>query len=388
VRGGLERGRGFWLVTRIPESFFWEDCAIAIRDLGRASPKGVHDSLTAKQATTLDQIRSRLDSFHVLNERLSREYSEKGALARSDWWRREYYAFPYLTGAKFEAIIERFCDIFFNTVDMNAEGQLTPHLDFKNEDSFMAKFTHMLEEINARGGMPTDVIERARTPIVDYFSKGDPIGIRLFAKFERDDAPILVKYSKRQFMQEMYEFGKIRICPASFYSASSHNGAIRDLETQRPFAIPTFRERLAGESHFEFQGHKIPLDAGNFEIPVEVQDYFLYSLSNHVYYRLPSDFDADAAIIVRDKNAFIQRLVSSFLAANPHYDVHYGDATYYDPCLDFTKIRIPEMSKHFRYSYQREFRIVFNKREPLRTKLVPQFLQIGSMRDYAELITL
>jgi len=45
------------------------------------------------------------------------------------------------------------------------------------------------------------------------------------------------------------------------------------------------------------------------------------------------------------------------------------------------------MSKHFGYAYQREVRIVMEALRPQRQALQPEFLNIGPMDDYAELLS-
>ena len=72
-------------------------------------------------------------------------------------------------------------------------------------------------------------------------------------------------------------------------------------------------------------------------IPVVVPDYFMYSLCNEVYYRLPTDFEADAALVIHDQNLFAQRLISTFLASNPEWEPYAGDIAYYDPFMDHTR---------------------------------------------------
>ena len=115
-------------------------------------------------------------------------------------------------------------------------------------------------------------------------------------------------------------------------------------------------------------------------------DYFLFSLCNQIYYRLPTDFDADAALIIRDPALFTQRFISHFLAKQPDWEPLHGPVTYYDPYRDHSKIKVAEMSKHFGYAYQREVRIAFRSRHPVRTGLKPEFLTIGPMTDYAEFV--
>ncbi len=87
-------------------------------------------------------------------------------------------------------------------------------------------------------------------------------------------------------------------------------------------------------------------------------DYYLLSLCDHIYYRMPTDFGADSALIIRDPPKFTQRVISSFLASWLDWDAMAGPVTYYDPYLDYNKVTTPEMSKHFGYAYQREVRAI------------------------------
>lgn len=180
--------------------------------------------------------------------------------------------------------------------------------------------------------------------------------------------------------------GAIRICPASYYNDTGHNAAVRDDETSRVFCIPTYRERLNGITHTDIQGHRLEYKDDDIVFPVVVPDYFLYSLCDYIYYRMPTDFGADAAIVIRDPLRFTQRIISSFLAQFPEWEPMQGPVTYYDPYLDHTKFRIPEMAKHFGYSYQREVRIAFRSKRRVTSKLEPVFIKIGLMDEYADLL--
>jgi len=101
---------------------------------------------------------------------------------------------------------------------------------------------------------------------------------------------------------------------------------------------------------------------------------------------MPTDFDADAAIVIRDPKLFLKRLTNSFLAQRTGWLRAMGTVTYYDPYRDYSKFRIPEMAKHFGYAYQKEFRIAFRSPEKVAASLEPLFLSIGPMSDYADLI--
>lgn len=184
----------------------------------------------------------------------------------------------------------------------------------------------------------------------------------------------------------MLRDGDLRICPASYYGHSDHNAAIQDDEVSRVFCIPTWRERLNGKTYTEIQGKRIEYKDDDIVLPVMLEDYFLFSLCDHIYYRMPTDFGADAALIIHNPVRFIQQLISTFLAAYPDWEPLQGPVTYYDPYLDYTKFSVPEMAKPFGYSYQREVRFAFRARRRPMTELKPVFLNIGPMDSYAELL--
>jgi hypothetical protein len=337
---------------------------------------------------SVEEIRSRL----ALIEDRRKHYEWKsenttGRLKRHEVWRHSYLAYPYLIGTPSERVAGRFKDIFINQTELGPNAKIGM-LPVDVDDSFMQKFTHLLEEYGARGGEPpATVIQEARKLILRYFENGDPIAVRIFGGYTKPDSPFLVKYGRREFLEPMLREGRIRICPASYYNDEAHGDAIRDDELTRNFFIPTFRERLKGEHYFDFQGHRIEYGNDDLALPVVMPDYYLLSLCDHIYYRMPTDFDADAALVIRDPVQFMQRVISNFLAAWPDWEPLHGPVTYYDPYLDYNKVTIPEMSKHFGYSYQREVRIALRTKCRPPIGLQPELLTIGSMTDYAELVS-
>lgn len=332
----------------------------------------------------LEVMRARL---RMMEERCvdfeERAAASGGSLPRSDWWRFQYVSNPYLLGCPDDRLALRFHDVMTNQTELGREG-LIGLLPVDDANEFMRKFTHLLEEYEVRGGLP--VWKSIPRPEVDYFADGGPIATRIFNGYVEPAAPFLVKYGNRQFLEPMLREGSIRICPASYYNDPDHNAAVRDDEITRLFCIPTWRERLDGGTHTEIQGHRIPYDDDDIVLPLVVPDYFLYSLCDQIYYRMPTDFGADAAIVIRDPIRFKQRVISAFLARFPDCEALEGPVTYYDPYLDYTKFRVPEMAKHFGYAYQREVRICFRPKRRTAQPMEPVFLEIGSMEDYADLV--
>lgn len=335
---------------------------------------------------TLDILRDRLSIIKDRFEAYTKQAELNGGrLKRHEVWRRDYLSFPYLLGAPDDRIAQRFRDVFINTTELNPDAKIIP-LPVDTTDSFMQKFTHLHEEYGARGGLPVDVVGEARKPTVAYFENGEPIAVRMFSGYTPPVSPFVVKYGRREFLDPMLRTGRLRICPASYYNHSAHNAAVKDDEIHRTFYIPTFRERLQGIHHVEVQGHRIAFGNDDIVLPLVAPDYFLYSLCDQIYYRLPTDFSADAALIIRDPHLFAQRLVSTFLARWSDWEPVYGPVTYYDPYIDYTKVRVHEMSKHFGYAYQREIRVVLRAKRRPQAALQPEFLDIGPMSDYADLV--
>jgi hypothetical protein len=306
-------------------------------------------------------------------------------LKRHEVWRHAYLAHPYLIGAPDERVANRFCNVFMNITEVGSQGKLQPE-QVKESDQFTQVFTHLLEEYEHRAGIPTDLIERARAPIARYFEHGEPIGLTMFEAYKRPTRPILVKYGRREFLEAMLRTGELRVANAQLYNQSTHNEAIRDDETSRTFFIPTYKERLAGRSSINFQGNRIEFGDDDIELPLVFDDYFLVSLCEHIHYRMPTDFGADAAIVIRDPSLFQRRLTGAFNAQFPGWLRAAGPVTYYDPYRDYSKFRIPEMAKHFGYAYQKEYRIAFRPPQKVASNLEAVFLSIGSMTAYADLV--
>jgi len=330
------------------------------------------------------------DRLRIMEERfygfVEQAEQNGGQLKRHEMWSKDYLAFPYLIGAPDDRIAKRFQDVFVNQTELNDDAKIGL-LHEGDAGGFMPKFTHLLEEYGGRYGGPSNiVINDARKPILRYFENGDPIAVRMFSGYTPPTSRFVVKYGQRQFLEPMLRTGRLRISPASYYGDSTHNDAVKDDEIHKTFYIPTFRERLNGIHHIDLQGHRIVFGDDDIVLPVVAHDYFLFSLCDHIYYRMPTDFGSDAALIIRDPDLFAQRLISGFLARWPDWEPEYGPVTYYDPYHDYTKMKVHEMSKHFGYAYQREVRIVLRPKHRPLADLEPEFLDIGPMTDFAELV--
>lgn len=242
-------------------------------------------------------------------------------------------------------------------------------------------------EFGARGlGLPV-MNEKAFRQLNKYFEDGEPTGVRLFRNLPEKLDNVIVKFGKLRHLKPMLEHGNLRLSPAEFYQNASLAEAMRDQETERWFHDPKFDLILAGKSHFKINGRNAEIEDGFFKFLVSCPNYVLWSACKDIDRRLPDDFSADAALIIRKPLAFSSRLKHKAAKIWPTKPTWSGDVKYYDPCSFADMQRRPETIKHFSYLYQREWRFcAFPDEEMMPTE--PLEISIGSLEDIADLVSL
>jgi hypothetical protein len=198
----------------------------------------------------------------------------------------------------------------------------------------------------------------------------------------------LVKYGKLQHLRPAYEFGRLRIAPASSYADPSLNPAIRDDELEVELQPPPSEMRLdvidpaTGES----RGRLNPI--GNKIRKVSRTNYYVSCFSSLLTPRLFQDFDnADACLLITRPREFIEVVFAEFERRLPVFTGLERPVRYIDPLNATLRDLEVFFCKHFRYAYQAEFRFVWLPPE-LRGDLEPLFLELGGLSAYAELISL
>ena len=103
--------------------------------------------------------------------------------------------------------------------------------------------------------------------------------------------------------------------------------------------------------------------------------------------RLFLDFDADACLIIKEPNNFINRILESFAKQCPYWYGRPEIVEYVDPLKpSFKKVDVFK-TKHFRYAYQKEIRLVWLPSNPQK-ELQHQEIEIGNIKSFSELISL
>jgi hypothetical protein len=338
--------------------------------------------------STLD-LHQRLNWYAERSQKIEAEaVRNAGKVPRHELWRLNYYRHPYLLRTEEETLWRRFIHIMSNNWEITKSGQLGFRSSDTVDPSIGEKFTQIIEEWNGRGGSPIDPNREMQKYMGRYFSEDEPIGVKLFLNFNQPKRPILVKYSKREYLEPMLYKGEIRISPASSYDKKNHNDAIRDRETLWDFTIPTYREYARGQTGVWHDNKFFDITHGDLALTMSTPDYYMFCFSHEIDRRLPTDFESDSALIIYDRGKFLRRIKAAFFAARPGWKTIDGDVFYYDPYLDFQKTLQLQMTKHFSYFYQKEYRIVFMTPSPLTEKLDYIKINVGSMTDYAKLVSL
>lgn len=335
------------------------------------------------------RVKTTYEWFKQCERELGQEAERNnGQLERHMWWRYAYYKYPYLLLETDDAIKERFVDVFSNSLDITSEGKIAPTPMMMNKGRFSAIFTELIEETNCRGILTQDVTANATAQINSYFEGGVPLGVRMFRDITHVRDEWLVKYSKRQYIDEMYKYGRIRIAPASEYAKGSHIKAIKDLETARNFKLKGLKDILGGRAEVSFRDKRIPIKNGVVPLQFMMDDYYLFSTCREIDRRMPTDFESDAALIIKDRKAFVELLKSALLNIHNGWEFLEGEVYYYDPYNDIPRDMNQEFWKHFSYAYQKEHRCVLRPKSSLdrKRRLEPFFVELGPLEQISEVV--
>lgn len=202
------------------------------------------------------------------------------------------------------------------------------------------------------------------------------------------DGHHLFKYGKKKYLKSMYESGIIRIMPATFYKDASLNSAIHDDERLLSVYFHPDKINISHQSKKTGEINKInPI--GNVTATYELKtNYYVYCMAYLYDFRLFDDFEADSCIVVNDIQGFLTKVDRAFNQAASGLDGFVSTVNYIDPLNPPKEDEFSLFfSKHFKYSYQKETRMVWIPKSD--TELLnPIYLDIGPMHNYADFIKL
>jgi len=305
-------------------------------------------------------------------------------MRRCDFWKVAYRARRYLEHLTKEELGQRFNDIFANLLTLTLEGKLAPRPIGKGGEWLSERFAHVLEEYALRGRrIPTGVLTKDSLPKTTF--PAPPRAAELERRLAKLRGPYLLKFAQKHHLSSMLAAGQWRIAPASSYQDRSLNPAQQDEELQRiAFGIPS-------EVELEFFDHRTGKSmgkgrpSGNLQIKTEIlTNYYVSCVAQANDLRLLDDWGASACLIIREPLEFVRRVFVASKKELPGWHGFFKTVGYYDPFFIRTKEMDPFTSKHFRYFYQSEARLLWVPGNAERD-LEPVFLDIGSIDDISEL---
>jgi len=316
--------------------------------------------------------------------------SKRPGLKRSEAWRLEYHKRRYLEYVSLEELAQRLRDIISNVVILKEDGRTGLVSIAKGGGYWLSQFSHIQEEYNLRRlDYPDGVLKDAKVPKPTYPDIPRSVAAvegRIFS-----GEVFLIKYGKACHIKSMYENGEIQIKPASMYNDPSLNHAIKDNELSKTiYSLPS-EVRMEAFDHKtgESRGKLNPI--GNIANTSNSNtDYYLCCLSCVYDHRLFGDFNYDSCLIIKKPMAFVELLNRAFKERYPTWSMLNGNIIYVDP-LNVTNPydNNPFLTKHFRYTYQHEFRLIWLPPPGQRMdSLSPMNLNIGSLKDIADFITI
>ena len=284
----------------------------------------------------------------------------------------------------------RIRDIFLNILSLSPEGKIGPGPVTDQSAVWIEKFTHMLEELQLRygpypAGFTHEVLHSESLP--NFASEIAAKAAKRLSSLALKPGEVIIKFGKRTYMERLYQAGALRIQPASYFAGSDHNGAVRDDELTLSFALALSRDEVM---RIVKNPEDVPAAIPEQRIDVKFTsptDYWLYCVTNSVEPRLFVDFSADACVVIRDRPRFTEMLREATRQIFGGVPMTDGAAIYIDPLLPAKAEVFVPFVKHFRYTYQDEYRFCWVPSAPIQ-QVTYQDVQIGGLQGIGELIVL
>lgn len=297
-------------------------------------------------------------------------------ISRSDLWRQEYQARPYLEHLGEEDLNRRLDDVVANSLRTGPDGriQLTPASE--GGEVWLRLFAHAHVEMARRGVAPNH--RSVETHLLKWV---DSISAEVVGRFSPQPDRYLVKYGEERFIRPMLEKGSIRLNPATVYGDPSLNPARKDdeLRLERIF--------LPSETTVTIGGKPAQV-VGNITIRDEARtNFYVFCTAAALDARMFGQFGYNACLLIRRPEVFTQRVLEATRRVLPGWKGWFDRVTYVDPFSPPKQRLSIGVCKHFRYSYQKEVRGLWAPPAP-QWELEPVDLEVGSLEDICEVIVL
>jgi hypothetical protein len=312
-------------------------------------------------------------------------------MPRHEIWRSEYRARRYARHLSQPELNRRIRDVFLNMLNLTPDAKIGLGPITEESINWMVKWTHVLEELRLRhgpfpAGFTRDILHSE--PFPDFASELADKAARRLSSLGLKKGDALIKFGKPEHMADLYEKGKLRLQPASYFAKKDHNGAVRDDELSLDVSLALSRDDIVKVVR---NPEDVPADAPDQRFDVRFKsptDFWLYCVTTSVQPRLFVDFQATACVIIRDQNTFLGLLSDAAMKNLPSATMRHGAAVYVDPLLPkpVAEIFVP-FAKPFGYSYQEEHRFCWIPAKPAK-QLSYVDVEVGSLQEVADYIVL
>jgi hypothetical protein len=222
-----------------------------------------------------------------------------------------------------------------------------------------------------------------------------PKSPKVMRAIKRLAGPMLVKFSKRKYMEELLLKGRGRISPASSFMNDSLGYARADNEshiTGYLDRIDAFRFMVVDGDTTHPVGSEVAVPYLG-SVPIDIRaniEFYIYCLADSLDPRLFDDFEADVCVIIKHAAQFKDRVRGAVTAILPGWRFVSGPVVYFDPFFCPVHQTVPHFWKHFRFGYQEEHRLAWLPPAPDRYLVGQKFghvyFDVGPLTDIATLL--
>lgn len=194
----------------------------------------------------------------------------------------------------------------------------------------------------------------------------------------------LIRFGSKKYMRELYGSGGLLFQEASIFGQAENLSVCDDeLTLLMKRYIPRDELKLVPGAP---DPDTINERGVGMNFSISCPDFLVLCMTDTVNFRLISDWDAEAVVVIHDPTEFSKRLrtASEDLINKSGSDVlEFGKVRYIDPYFPLENPDVP-FCKHYKFAYQREFRFVARGINKL--GFAERKIEMGSIKDIADLI--
>jgi hypothetical protein len=299
-------------------------------------------------------------------------------------WSAEYPQRRYLERDSTEQLDQRQADLIDNILTIGADGCRIVNAD----EQFRRLLAHVHTELALRK-LPVPVDYKQRTYV--HCKRA----AELWKDVALQDGTYLLKFGNAKWMIPMLRHGSIRVTNAKWYDDPSLNPAVRDRELEFTEELYDATIEVPPNSIYAVNGQSTKIETiGNVRRVAQcTTDFYIACFGIRYDYRLFDDFSREgkdtynACLVIPDPQRFIHQMRQCGERELPGWEFAFFACAYRDPHHPRRGYRDVFFTKHFRYAYQREFRMVWTPPSP-QERLEPVMFNLGSLENYCRLLVL